>query len=267
MTWEEISSDSTGQFTDGGPYLLIYSRDGLRPVPPPSSPQPPRNVGVWGGMEGPGVHPAIWDSSNLIDIDDNSACRQTPLEPEHEEDIKDDMLAPGTTVTAVPVRSRRNTLESEALSRETTREDRSEGDKRPSTISFTPESPGTSRRATLEAAVLSPPSRKSSLSGGVLSPNARMATLSPSASRKSTLEAAGGAVRSPSRKASAPLDSARTPSRQASTSVDTSTSVLSPSRKNTHESMVMSPSRQGTDDTGATVQEGKREADGDLIME
>lgn len=222
-------------------------------------------------MEGAGIHPANWGSSNLIDIDEDSVCRQAPLEPQHEEDLKDDLLAPGTTITAVPVRSRRNTLESEALSRETTREERRDGEKRPSTITYGPASPiSPSRQATLESAVLSPPSRKSSLSSGVLSPSTRKATLSPSASRKPTLDA--GSVRSPSRKASAALDSApsrkaSTSSRKTSTSLDTSAGVLSPSRKNTHESMVMSPTRQGTDDTDATVREKKRDADGDQIMD
>lgn len=210
-------------------------------------------------MEGPGVHPADWSSSNLIDIDEDSECRQTPLEPEHET-LKDDLLAPGTTITAVPVRSRRNTMDSEALSRETTREERREGDKRPSTISYAPPSPvAPSRQATHDSAVLSPPSRKSSLSGGVLSPSARKATLSPSASRKSTLES----TRSPSRKASGREG---TPGRKMSTSGDTSAGVLSPSRKNTHDS-IRSPSRRSTTDTDATARDRKREPDGDLIMD
>lgn len=214
-------------------------------------------------MDGSGVHPSDWSSSNLIDIDEDSECRQTPLEPEPET-LKDDMVAPGTTITAVPVRSRRNTLDSEALSRETTREERREGDKRPSTISYAPPSPvAPSRQATQESAVLSPPSRKSSLSGGVLSPSARKAILSPSASRKSTLES----TRSPSRKASTGREG--TPSRKTSMSVDKSGGVLSPSRKNTHDSVksVKSPSRQGTGDTDATSRDKKREPDGDLIID
>lgn len=211
-------------------------------------------------MEGPGPHPADWSASNLIDIDEDSECQQAPLEPQHE-DLKDDLLAPGTTITAVPVRSRRNTLDSEALSRETTREERREGEKRPSTISYAPPSPvAPSRQATQDSVVFSPPSRKASLSGGVLSPSARKATLSSSASRKSTLEGA----RSPSRKASAGPE--RVSSRKSSISVDTSTGVLSPSRKNTRDSL-MSPSRRGTDDTDATARDRKREADGDLIMD
>lgn len=31
MDWETIQADTTGQYTDGGPYMLVYSRDGPRP--------------------------------------------------------------------------------------------------------------------------------------------------------------------------------------------------------------------------------------------
>lgn len=256
-------------------------------------------------MEGSGVHPANWDSSNLIDIDDDNGIHQTPLEPEHEDGLKDEMAAPGTTVTAVPVRSRRNTLDSEALSRETTREERREGEKRPSTVTYSPASPvSNSRRSTLDATMRSPQSRKSSVSSGIVSPPSRKATLSPNASRKSTLDV-NNAVRSPSRKASATLDT--TPSRKASTSQEQSGGVLSPSRKNTHDklikspsrksthesllspsrkstydtvvtspsrkstkdSAVKSPSRQGTSstDSSSKEKESKREVDGDIIMD
>ncbi|ORX35476.1 hypothetical protein BD324DRAFT_632995 [Kockovaella imperatae] len=34
VEWDDIASDRTGLFMDGGPYILLYSRDGPRPAPP-----------------------------------------------------------------------------------------------------------------------------------------------------------------------------------------------------------------------------------------
>ncbi|KAL7419847.1 hypothetical protein Q5752_005763 [Cryptotrichosporon argae] len=33
VEWSDVAADTTGQFTDGGPYVLVYSRDGPRPGP------------------------------------------------------------------------------------------------------------------------------------------------------------------------------------------------------------------------------------------
>ncbi|KAK8865579.1 hypothetical protein IAR55_000723 [Kwoniella newhampshirensis] len=38
VEWETIASDKTGLWMDGGPYVLVYSREGLRPVSPAESP-------------------------------------------------------------------------------------------------------------------------------------------------------------------------------------------------------------------------------------
>lgn len=110
VSWEDVASDVTGQFTDGGPYLLVYSREGSRPALPSPEPEPETSAekqmsvdSVGGSIPIPvGTGPAdaisVDEEQGLIDLTDTP----NPEEVKPAPSTMDALVTPAEGDTASP---------------------------------------------------------------------------------------------------------------------------------------------------------------------